>query len=139
MTYDDFVEKPLPRLLERVKIDLRSQRVLFYDHGDGVQLVYRKSKYMKSDFPRYEEQLAFDLALDRSGIDLSGFGPDALTFERTLQRRGLRIEGFCLVPQSSYSPRILSFPITKKHLPSQLGCPGQSPLQQHDGDSFEPS
>lgn len=99
MTYDDFAGKPLPRLLERVKIDLRAQRVLFYDHGEteAIQLLYGKSRYMPSDFELHEEQVIFDAALNGMGIDLSGFGPDGNALEQALRERGFRLDGFRIV------------------------------------------
>jgi DNA phosphorothioation-associated putative methyltransferase len=102
MSYDDFTGKALPRLLERVKIDLRAQRVVFFDYGEeaGVQLLYRKSRYLSPGFEGYEEQVRFDAELEGLGIDLSGFGPDAVTFETTLQNLGLRIADFEVVQSS---------------------------------------
>jgi DNA phosphorothioation-associated putative methyltransferase len=99
MTYDDFAGKPLPRLLERVKIDLRAQRVVFFDHGEGerAQLLYGKSRYVRPDFERYEDQAAFERSLDALGIDLGGFGPDLAALEEALGARKLRIRGFRLV------------------------------------------
>lgn len=99
MTYDDFAGKPLPRLLERVKIDLRAQRVVFFDYGEAeaVQVLYGKARYVMPDFKRYEEQVGFDAALARLGIDLSGFGPDAQVLEGALRERRVRIHGFRLV------------------------------------------
>ena len=102
MTYDDFAGKPLPRLLERVKIDLRVQRVHFFDYGDSeaIQLMYNKSRYVTSDFERYDEQVQFDSSLAALDIDLSGFGPDAATLERELQVHNLRMSDFSLAPRS---------------------------------------
>lgn len=105
MTYDDFTGKPLPRLLERVKINLRAQSVQFFDYGEDAreQLLYAKSRYVSSDFGLYDEQVAFDAALVGLGIDLSGFGPDAHALDSALRDRGLRLEGFRLAP-SDLSP-----------------------------------
>jgi DNA phosphorothioation-associated putative methyltransferase len=99
MTYDDFAGKPLPKLLERVKIDLRAQRVQFFDYGDAeaAQVLYDKSRYVTPDFERYAEQVRFDEALGGLGIDLSGFGPDARVLAEALDGRGMRIDGFRLV------------------------------------------
>jgi len=96
MMYDDFVRKPLPRLLERVKIDLRAQRVQFFDYGEEekAQLLYLKSRYVTPDFERYEEQAGFDAALVGLGIDLSGFGPDAQTLDEVLRTKAVRITDF---------------------------------------------
>jgi DNA phosphorothioation-associated putative methyltransferase len=100
MAYDDFAGKALPRLLERVKIDLRAQRVVFFDYGqeEKVQLLYGKSRYVPADFEGYEEQVRFDAELAGLGIDLSGFGPDGETLEGALRERRLRIEGLRFVP-----------------------------------------
>lgn len=100
MTHDDFAGKPLPRLLERVKIDLRAQRVQFFDYGEeeNVQLLYLKSRYVTPEFERYEEQVRFDNALLRLGLDLDGFGPDAETLHAQLRKLGLDADGFRFVP-----------------------------------------
>lgn len=98
-TYDDCEGKPLPRLLERVKINMRTQQVQFFDYGPDTaeQLLYNKSRYIPHDFPNYEKQVHFDAALGRLGIDLSGYGPDAATLHATLDRlQGLRVAGFSL-------------------------------------------
>jgi DNA phosphorothioation-associated putative methyltransferase len=101
MTYDDFAGKPLPRLLERVKIDLRVQRVMFFDYGESeaIQLMYNKSRYVTSDFERYDEQVQFDRSLAALNINLSGFGPDAATLENELQTHNLRVRDFSLAPR----------------------------------------
>jgi hypothetical protein len=74
--------------------------VVFFDYGDAeaVQLLYGKSRYVTPEFERYEEQAQFDGALERTGIDLSGFGPDAVALEGALRERGLKVERFELVP-----------------------------------------
>lgn len=99
MTYDDFAGKPLPRLLERVKVDMRAQRVVFFDYGaeEKVQLLYRKSELMTPGDEGYEAQVKFDAALAATGIDLTGFGPDGETLAEELGRRGLGVRGFSLV------------------------------------------
>lgn len=99
MTYDDFAGKPLPRLLERVKIDMRAQRVVFFDYEaeERVQLLYGKSQVMTPELDRYEDQVRFDAALAATGIDLAGFGPDEEALAGELARRGLRVGGFQLV------------------------------------------
>jgi DNA phosphorothioation-associated putative methyltransferase len=99
MTYDDFAGKALPRLLERVKIDLRAQRVVFFDYGEGesVQLLYGKSRYLAPDFEGYEEQVRFDRELAGLGVDVSGFGPTAEVLEEALRARAVRVEGLRLL------------------------------------------
>ena len=78
MRYDDFEGKPLPLLMERIKINLREQQIDFYTYGDKFtpQPLYLKSKYIEVGFPCYKAQLAFDEELTSfDWLDLSGFGP----------------------------------------------------------------
>ncbi len=77
MRYDDFEGSPLPLLMERIKINLREQRIDFYSYGDKFkpQPLYLKSKYIEAGFPHYEAQVAFDEKLSSlDWLDLSGFG-----------------------------------------------------------------
>lgn len=99
MTYDDCEGKALPRLLERVKVNMRTQQVQFFDYGPETpeQLLYNKSRYIPQDFPNYEKQVRFDTALGALGIDLGGHGPDAVTLHAALARTSrLRVAGFSL-------------------------------------------
>lgn len=52
MTYDDFMGNPLPKLLERVKIDMRSQSVMFFDYGgrEGGQVLFPKVEVRDARF-----------------------------------------------------------------------------------------
>jgi DNA phosphorothioation-associated putative methyltransferase len=99
MMYDEFTDKPLPRLIERIKINLRTQSVQFFDYSSIVsaQLLYNKSRYIPPEFSRHGEQVKFDASLIRLGIDLSGFGPDERTLLEQLQLRGTRLIGFRIV------------------------------------------
>ena len=62
MRYDDFEGKPLPLLMERIKINLREQRIDFYTYGDKFkpQPLYLKSHYIGDGYSHFNEQLAFD-------------------------------------------------------------------------------
>jgi hypothetical protein len=84
--YDDFECRVLPRMVERVKIKLREQDVDYFAYGEGTDYappyLYRKSRYINEEFPRYSEQVAFEEALDVLGLfDLSGYGPDPDAFD----------------------------------------------------------
>lgn len=97
MRYDDFVNKPLPQLVERIKIKMREQQIDFFDYTTqpGLQLLYLKTRYIPENFPYYTEQKAFDeklLLLDR--FDFSGFGPRASEFTLFLNDRKIRFEKF---------------------------------------------
>lgn len=60
LRYQDFETSPLPRLTERVKIDLRSQRILEFDHSTDDQHLVMKSRLMAPDQGGYERQAVFD-------------------------------------------------------------------------------
>jgi len=80
MRYDDFVNKPLPQLLERIKIKMREQQIDFFDYTTQpkIQLLYLKSRFIPADFPFYAEQKAFDEKLQtQTDHDFTGFGPPA--------------------------------------------------------------
>lgn len=100
LTYDDFSGRPLPRLLERVKINLRTQNVQFFDYGESapVQYLYQKSRYIPPNFERYDDQVAFDKAVEGLGLDMADHGPQASVLEETLRERRLIIQDFRLVP-----------------------------------------
>jgi DNA phosphorothioation-associated putative methyltransferase len=57
MRYDDFENKPLPLLMERIKINLREQRIDFYTYGDKFKPkpLYIKSQYIEKDYPHYDD------------------------------------------------------------------------------------
>ena len=49
--YDGFDASPLPRLRERIKINMRAQRIDFFQHSNDreLELLYLKSKCMTAD------------------------------------------------------------------------------------------
>jgi DNA phosphorothioation-associated putative methyltransferase len=100
MRFDDFEGQPLPRMVERVKINLRQQDIDYFAYGEDYQppFLYRKSRYINEEFPNYPEQCAFDQALDELGlVDWSGYGPAPEAFFARLARHRWNIEGFGLV------------------------------------------
>jgi DNA phosphorothioation-associated putative methyltransferase len=97
LSYDGFAATPLPRLRERIKIDLRQQRVDRFDYAESAQVLLMKSRYLAPDLPGYAEQSAFDTALAGLGLfDLDGYGPSAATLEALLRQAGRRVVGFDL-------------------------------------------
>ena len=62
MKFDDFEGQPLPRMVERIKLNLRSQDIDIFEYGDQFErpYLYLKSRYINEEFSRYGEQLAFD-------------------------------------------------------------------------------
>lgn len=106
MRYDDFEGKALPRMVERVKIKLREQDIDYFAYGEGTDYpppyLFRKSRFINEEFPAYPEQVAFEEALDGLGLfDLSGYGPDPGSFDRTLARHRWGIDGLRLVRPST--------------------------------------
>ena len=100
MNFDNFEGNPVPRMLERIKINLLNQRLDFFDYGEEYEPpnLYLKSRYMNEDQEGYSDQAAFDEQL-QSLIpgELEGFGPSPAEFEKMLQSRRLAINGFSIV------------------------------------------
>ena len=100
MRYDDFQSQPLPRLLERVKINLREQTFDLYEYGEEFEptYLYLKSRYINEEFSHYAQQLNFDEQLQALKlVDLSGYGPNPAAFRETLALARWAIVGFELV------------------------------------------
>ena len=101
LRYERYAESPLPRLRERIKINLRDQVIDFFNYGDAVsrQLLFMKSRYMTPDQPGYARQKKFDTQLKTAeGLEVARFRPSAAELVRCLQASGLAIEGFKIVP-----------------------------------------
>ena len=100
MRYDDFEGKPLPRLIERVKIKLRDLDIDYFVYGEAYEppLLYEKSRYINEEFSGYPEQVAFEQALAELGLfDFADHGPPPGVFAERLERHRWQIEGFELV------------------------------------------
>jgi len=98
--FDDFVGRPLPRMIQRVKINLRVQDFEIFDYGTFYTppYLYQKSRFINEEFPNYAQQLAFDEALDSLNLfDLSGYGPKPEEFDAGLAHARWTIEHFRLV------------------------------------------
>jgi DNA phosphorothioation-associated putative methyltransferase len=100
MSFDDFPGKPLPRMVQRAKLKLRTQDFDLFEYGDEYEppYLYRKSRFINEEFPNYAEQLAFDEALENLGLfDLSGYGPRPAVFDAKLGAARWTVDGFRLV------------------------------------------
>lgn len=76
--YDDYEGAAIPHLIERVKVDLRRQRVDDFQYGDEhpPQPLYGKSRYMHPSLEGYEAQRQFDEAVrGLAGWTEEGYGP----------------------------------------------------------------
>lgn len=99
MKYDDFEGRALPELIERIKIKLRGQEIDFFAYTGEYepQPLYMKSKYLRPDFLRYEQQRQFDYQLAALDLfDFSGFGPKRGDFYDILSQNNYRINTFKL-------------------------------------------
>jgi DNA phosphorothioation-associated putative methyltransferase len=99
--YNNFDSSPLSKLRERIKINMRSQKIDFFDHSrdDEEQLLFMKSRYLASDEEGYERQKTFDDALEKLHLfdfDLSQFGPPTGVFTAALANAGYSIDGFTI-------------------------------------------
>ncbi|MDA1310735.1 MAG: hypothetical protein O2985_14165 [Proteobacteria bacterium] len=100
--YENFTD-PLPLLVRRTKIDMRSQRVRIFDYDDSDrQYLFMKSLYLPDDHVDFEMQSSFDSQVSRiKEFDYSGYGPDANLFDKTLYEKNLSIQNFDLLEISS--------------------------------------
>lgn len=99
LKFEDFEGHPLPRLLQRVKVNLRDQDLDVFNYGPDYPptLLYHKSRFINEEFPRYAEQVAFEETLDRLGLyDLRGHGPTEAEFYRTLTLARWEVADFTL-------------------------------------------
>jgi DNA phosphorothioation-associated putative methyltransferase len=98
--FDDFEGQPLPRMVERIKLNFRSRDIDIFEYGDQFEqpYLYLKSRYINEEFPRYAEQLAFDEKLaGLKWLNFSEYGPPAQRFQELLQQNRWTVEGFDLV------------------------------------------
>jgi DNA phosphorothioation-associated putative methyltransferase len=100
LSFDDFEGKPLPRLLERIKIRFRDQESERFTYGETYPppYLYQKSRFITEDFPHYAEQVAFEQILaTRQLFDFQdGYGPSPQIFDDRLTAARLEVVGFTL-------------------------------------------
>lgn len=104
LKYDNFTESPLPRLLERIKINFINQRFDYYKYGDSYTppYLYWKSRFLNPDDPYYAEQVAFDQALAAlPELNLQGYGMPPEAFDAALRYLRLEVVDFRLQAAST--------------------------------------
>jgi DNA phosphorothioation-associated putative methyltransferase len=100
ISYDDFVNKSLPLMLRRVKVNLREQTVDVFDYSGlhAPTVLWRKSRYINEEFPNYALQVDFDAQLEALRLfDLDAYGPDEATVRTELAGRRFEVVGFKLL------------------------------------------
>jgi DNA phosphorothioation-associated putative methyltransferase len=78
LTCDD-VDKPVPCVVEKLRIDMGRLRVTLDKHDAGASPVYFKSRYLPADMPGREAQLAFEAALQATGLFVDADADPPLT------------------------------------------------------------
>jgi DNA phosphorothioation-associated putative methyltransferase len=110
MKYNDFEGKPIPEMIQRVKINLREQEIDLFNYSGPYtpHPLYFKSRFIPKIFENYDAQLAFDRKLaELRCIDFSGFGPPCEELYAMLSRLGLAIHGFDLIRRSPLGHGVL--------------------------------
>ena len=100
MRFDDFAGIPLPKMIQRVKINLRTQELDVFQYGEmySPPFLYMKSRYINEEFPLYPDQLKFDEALDSLKLfDFSEHGPREQDLLNGLKKARWEIKDFALV------------------------------------------
>ncbi|HCZ17668.1 MAG TPA: peptidase m15a [Candidatus Accumulibacter sp.] len=105
MELDEFDDNPLPRLSRRIKVNIRKLDCDVFQYGSAQYpkpVLYRKSRYLHEDYPGFVNQLAFDEALERTGLlGDSEFGPSAEQLTLSLEICRLAIADYRLVPSTT--------------------------------------
>lgn len=88
--YDDFENKPLPELRNRIKVNLRTRWVQVFDHSADGQLLYFKERFVAPNHPRRAEMEAFSVKLRKLGLSVTELmGPTKTGFAQMLEKAGL--------------------------------------------------
>lgn len=97
LRFDDFLGKPLPLLLQRIKIKLRELDIDFFDYGEKFppQPLYLKSSLLNEDMQNFSKQKSFDKRLQSfAWFNTDGYGPSKEELTELLQDNNLQIKGF---------------------------------------------
>jgi DNA phosphorothioation-associated putative methyltransferase len=92
LQYDDF-EQAIPKLVERVKVDLRRQEVLFFSHDGNPflpQPFWKKGRLLEEGHPDRERLRRLEARLE--GLNLPQH-VDQAGFERILEGEGIVLRG----------------------------------------------
>jgi DNA phosphorothioation-associated putative methyltransferase len=94
LKYDDFENKNFPELLERVKVNLREQRIDIFDHQalPRRQLLYFKNLYVGKEHPNFAKWKKFGDKLRKLGFnDTDPTGPSKEELLDFLKKKRLTI------------------------------------------------
>ncbi|WP_237706375.1 DNA phosphorothioation-associated putative methyltransferase [Methylibium petroleiphilum] len=99
MQFENFDAQPLPLMTRRIKVNVRRADYDLFVYGAEYPKppLYLKGRYMHEEMAHYEEQEAFDRALEEAGVLGSAeHGPTYEQLEKSLARRRLEVKGFSL-------------------------------------------
>jgi DNA phosphorothioation-associated putative methyltransferase len=89
LAYTNFDSAPLPELVARTKINLRTGAVDTYDHSGQGQLLYFKERYVDSDHPGRNQMIMLSETLRQIGVMENQFvGPSASELCTRLRQAG---------------------------------------------------
>jgi DNA phosphorothioation-associated putative methyltransferase len=97
MGYDDFEGRPVPELIERIKVKMWEREVDYFDYVDQFvpTPLFMKSLYIDESFDYYEEQAAFDQELMRTRLfDFMRDNVSKAQFHAALEQARYRINGY---------------------------------------------
>jgi DNA phosphorothioation-associated putative methyltransferase len=91
LIYDDFQNKRLPELQQRIKVNLRTRFVDVFDHSSSGQLLYFKERFVGRTYPGRAAMEKFSGKLSKVGLDQAtiGLGPDKDSLLSLLAKAGL--------------------------------------------------
>ena len=100
MVYDDFLNKPIPLLTERVKVKLAEQDIDYFDYINEAKRppLLNKHEFMADDERKYAEQSRLDKKLISIGV-VNSKGEQHMSiaeFERKLASQNKEIKGYRL-------------------------------------------
>lgn len=104
LKFDDFDGKPIPLMIERIKLSLRDQTVDFFVYGPihKPPPLYFKARFLNEDFPGFEKQLQFDQRLEALNcFDSDGFGPPMEQLQAFLASKRLEISDYGIFPSAT--------------------------------------
>jgi len=89
LAYSDFSSSPLPRLVQRARVNLKTQQVDVFDHARDGQVLYFKERFVSFTGQDNEEVKSLSILLRHLGIsDAVFFGPSALELASILNSAG---------------------------------------------------
>lgn len=95
LQYDRFDDAPLPRLLTRTKVNLRSVSTESHDHSRDNQLLYFKHRFLAPEEPQTDPLAMLYVMLEELGAPRDTFlGPVLSELMRRATEKGLDLRPF---------------------------------------------